>query len=101
MVTTVIVLALAAALLAWLSRVNLADPVVPTDEELRIRELEEALRLTQEYVGEGVLQRIPGWSWWDAIGCDSCGQAVAKWNPVNRQVECAHCGAVRQRPVRR
>jgi hypothetical protein len=32
-----------------------------------IRELAEALRLTQEYVGPEVLPPLPGWSWYDAL----------------------------------
>ena len=29
--------------------------------------LAEALRLTQEYLGDAVLPRIEGWSWYDAM----------------------------------
>jgi len=32
-----------------------------------IRELTEAIRLTVEYVGTGMLPAIPGWSWYDAM----------------------------------
>lgn len=42
--------------------------VDPTPEELRIAELEEALRLTVEYVGPAVLPAQPGWAWFDALG---------------------------------
>ena len=41
------------------------------DAEVRIDELEEALRLTQEYVGDEMLPRLPGWSWYDALHGDS------------------------------
>ena len=40
----------------------------PTPDELRIAELEEALRLTVEYVGPAVLPAQPGWAWFDALG---------------------------------
>lgn len=33
----------------------------------RIAELERAIRLTQEYVGDEVLPPLPGWSWYDAL----------------------------------
>lgn len=32
-----------------------------------IHRLTEALRLTVEYVGQGALPAIEGWSWWDAM----------------------------------
>ena len=32
-----------------------------------IYELAQALRLTQEYVGDDTLPRIKGWSWFDAL----------------------------------
>lgn len=33
----------------------------------RIAQLEEALRLTQEYVGDELLPPLPGWAWYDAL----------------------------------
>lgn len=33
----------------------------------RVHELEEALRLTQEYIGDERLPPLPGWSWYDAL----------------------------------
>lgn len=35
--------------------------------EARVTELEEALRFTQEYIGDKLLPRIRGWSWYDAL----------------------------------
>lgn len=35
--------------------------------ESRITELEEALRLTVEYVGIDTLRPFEGWSWYDAL----------------------------------
>ncbi len=32
-----------------------------------INELAQALKLTQEYVGDDLLPRLPGWSWFDAL----------------------------------
>lgn len=37
-----------------------------TDTEL-CHKLAEALRLTQEYVGDDLLPPVPGWSWFDAL----------------------------------
>lgn len=37
-----------------------------TTDDLVIK-LAEALRLTQEYVGDEVLPALPGWSWYDAL----------------------------------
>ena len=36
-------------------------------EQTAIHELALALRLTQEYVGDGLLPRLPGWTWFDAL----------------------------------
>lgn len=30
-------------------------------------DVQEQIRLTQEYVGDGLLPALPGWSWYDAI----------------------------------
>ncbi len=38
------------------------DPPITTIEELT-----EALRLTQEYIGDELLPRQEGWSWFDAL----------------------------------
>lgn len=35
--------------------------------EVRADLLAEALRLTQEYVGDETLPALPGWSWFDAL----------------------------------
>ena len=32
-----------------------------------INELAQALKLTQEYVGDDLLPRVLGWSWFDAL----------------------------------
>jgi len=32
-----------------------------------IYELSLALKLTQEYIGDDLLPRLPGWSWFDAL----------------------------------
>ncbi len=37
------------------------------EEQTAIDELTLALKLTQEYVGDGLLPRLPGWSWFDAL----------------------------------
>lgn len=37
------------------------------DQRKAIYELSLALKLTQEYVGDNLLPRLPGWSWFDAL----------------------------------
>lgn len=63
---------------------------------LRVCELEQALRLTQEHVGVEALPRLPGWSWWDAIGCPDCGEAHAVMFATTGKVTCWDCGSTRR-----
>ena len=51
-----------------MSEIDLTKDSVPLHQYLEVvEELTEALRLTAEYTGQGVLPAIEGWSWYDAL----------------------------------
>ena len=64
-----------AARLAYFGAPRPEEPLADTDallaevERLQAlaKQLADAIHFTQEYVGDGMLPWLPGWSWYDAL----------------------------------
>lgn len=69
-----------AVALAGRLRARLALPVTDGVWEA-LRSCIEGFRLTREYVGEGLLPKIPGWSWYDAAlkAHEALGVPLPEW----------------------
>jgi hypothetical protein len=59
---------------------------------LRVSRLERALKFTCDYVGRDLLPPLPGWDWWEALGCDHCKEVTMFWR--DGHVECVICGRI-------